>query len=380
MVDSLVDDEVVAEVLKVGNFLFYRCIDMQDFYKSMGKKKDNRWAVVGLIVFCILVIWNSIVKSGNLLFYIIWLLLWISIYSIFDWLERRSTSRPASLWKDFKKKYPIIIQYTPPKWINPAEAWLLYNCKVDPTDLTSLIYQWKFEKLIDIKTFVWENSNKEFIKLIKKDEIPLTRPLFESEIFDSLFSMWNVKIIEWAFQLRYALMLEDLEYHWIKKWWIYRSTLWSNWKYIYNFLLILLFFSCYYLFVSIEARHHFPQFLILLVVLFLGCVFLGWLVYWWWRLKFTDKWAKLASYLIGYRNFIKSCDENKIKLLLKDDPLFVDRTLPYATAFWLETEFLKKVSPLKKDWNAKYFRWQKVPHLGVLRFFLLWWDDDNSFF
>ena len=42
VVDSLVDDEVVAEVLKVGNFLFYRCIDMQDFYKSMGKKKDNR--------------------------------------------------------------------------------------------------------------------------------------------------------------------------------------------------------------------------------------------------------------------------------------------------------------------------------------------------
>jgi hypothetical protein len=42
VVDSLVDDEVVAEVLKVGNFLFYRCKDMQDFYKSMGKKKDNR--------------------------------------------------------------------------------------------------------------------------------------------------------------------------------------------------------------------------------------------------------------------------------------------------------------------------------------------------
>ena len=27
---------------KVGNFLFYRCIDMQDFYKSIGKKKDDR--------------------------------------------------------------------------------------------------------------------------------------------------------------------------------------------------------------------------------------------------------------------------------------------------------------------------------------------------
>ena len=64
----------------------------------------------------------------------------------------------------------------------------------------------------------------------------------------------------------------------------------------------------------------------------------------------------MASQLIGYRNFIKSCDEKKIELLLKDDPLFIDRTLPFATAFGVETEFLNKISPLKSDWNAKYVR------------------------
>jgi hypothetical protein len=53
---------------------------------------------------------------------------------------------------------------------------------------------------------------------------------------------------------------------------------------------------------------------------------------------------------------LKSCDENKIKLFLKDDPLFVDRALPYATAFGIETEFLKKISPLRSDWNARYVR------------------------
>ena len=40
----------------------------------------------------------------------------------------------------------------------------------------------------------------------------------------------------------------------------------------------------------------------------------------------------------------------------KDDPLFIDRTLPYATAFGIETEFLKKISPLRSDWNARYVR------------------------
>lgn len=49
-----------------------------------------------------------------------------------------------------------------------------------------------------------------------------------------------------------------------------------------------------------------------------------------------------------------------IKLYLKEDPLFIDKTLPYATAFGLETEFLNKVTPLVKDRKAKYINGHKV--------------------
>ena len=346
---------------------------MQTDFGELLSKKKNWWALLWLALLVILVVWKEIIKSGHLLFCVISITVWILIYFAFDWLEKFMIAKPAHLWKSYEKKYPIVVQYEPPKWINPAEAWLLYNCRVDPTDLTSLIYQWKFENLINIKIVTWENSKKEYIKLIKLEEMPLTRPLFEMEIFDSLFSMWNVKIIEWAFQLRYALILEDLEYHWIKKWWLYRSSLWVGWKYIYNFLVFLLFFWIYWLF-SAEIWPYFKYFLILLGLLFFACVFLWWLIYWWEKLKFTDKWAKLASHVIGFSNFIKSCDENKIKLFLEEDPLFVDRLLPYATAFWMETEFLNKVSPLRKDRNAKYVRWQKVPDLSILRFFFWWWD------
>ena len=123
------------------------------------------------------------------------------------------------------------------------------------------------------------------------------------------------------------------------------------------------------------------EFLWWLFVIF--CVIMWLILFYWkidWRsnLKYTDKWAELASRVIGYSQFIKSCDENKIKLLLKEDPLFIDRTLPYATAFGMETEFLKKISPLKNDWDAKYFRWTKVPSwVWVLRFLT---KDDNSWY
>lgn len=373
------------------------------------KRNNDGWkTLVAFSLIAIFLIWKAIIDSWHLIFYIVCLVIWVALYYFLEKLQAKKVSKPASLWKVYSKKYPIIIQYAPPKWINPAEAWLLYNCSVEPTDLTSLVYQWKFEKLIDIKTFKWENSKREYIKLIKKNDMPLTRPLFESEIFDSIFRMGDVKIIEWAFQLRYALMLEDLEYHWIQKWWVKmwwnidknskdialnlgRHQFWIDefWNQIW--LEVLFFWMFFFLmifsiimesfWVSDNISLTFSEFMWSLWLLFLVClwgVLYYWTKDWWWKLKFTDRWAELASQVIGYSEFIKSCDENKIKLLLKEDPLFIDRTLPYATAFWMETEFLKKISPLKKDWNARYYKWKKVPHwIWVLRFFT---KDENSFF
>lgn len=360
-------------------------------------KNNNKYKLlVALSLVAIFFIWKAIIQSGHLLFYFICLVISVIVYFSFKYLQKKKLTRPASLWKIYAEKFPIIIQYAPPKWINPAEAWLLYNCSVEPTDLTSLIYQWKFEKLIDIKTFTWKNSSKEYIKLIKKNDIPLSRPLFESEIFDSIFCMWDVKVIEWAFQLRYALMLEDLEYHWIQKWWIIagkkknkkvdikNEKFWVEsfiiWFYIFVSILSIILESAWISTdISVGTSMTFSE-LIWFIAVFLWAAILVILIYWnmdgWWNLKFTEKWAELASQVIWYSQFIKSCDENKIKMLLKEDSLFIDRTLPYATAFWMETEFLKKISPLKRDWNAKYVKWQKVPSwTWILRFFLK--DDDS---
>ena len=163
------------------------------FYWCANKKDKNWWTLVALTLLAIFFIWKSIIESGHLWFYIICLVWGVALYFFINFLQKNKTSKPASLWRVYSKKYPIVVQYFPPKWINPAEAWLLYNCSVEPTDLTSLIYQWKFEKLIDIKTFKWENSNKEYIKLIKLKDMPLTRPLFESGIFDSIFCIFIIK-------------------------------------------------------------------------------------------------------------------------------------------------------------------------------------------
>ena len=289
------------------------------------------------------------------------IVLYALLYYLVKFINKKIKEKPASLPKEFKKKYPIIPQYFPPKGLNPAEAWLLYNCKVDVFDLTSLIYQWALEWLISIKTVKWKDDKETFskIELDKLEDIGEGCPFFEQEIFNSIFCIGNKKVINNSFELRYALMLEDLEYHWIKKWWLCRKTGWKIQKYIYTLSLFLLVICSFYLFEHVIQLNWVLPIFSVFIVLLVACIFL-----WWYidngKLQLTDKWSKLAAYVIWYRNFIKNCDENMIKLYLKEDPLFIDKTLPYATAFGLETEFLNKVTPLVKDRKAKYINGHKV--------------------
>ena len=61
------------------------------------------------------------------------------------------------------------------------------------------------------------------------------------------------------------------------------------------------------------------------------------------KLKLTESWSELVSKILWYREFLKSCDENKLKTFLKQDPLYFDKILPYAVVFGIETELTEKV-------------------------------------
>ncbi len=55
-----------------------------------------------------------------------------------------------------------------------------------------------------------------------------------------------------------------------------------------------------------------------------------------------------------------------LKEFLSEDPLFVDKTLPYAVAFGLETQFLEKVTPLLKDIEQSRLFKKNYPQFPVV--------------
>jgi hypothetical protein len=50
---------------------------------------------------------------------------------------------------------------------------------------------------------------------------------------------------------------------------------------------------------------------------------------------------------------LQKCDENQIRTQLKEDPLFIDKALPYATVFGIESDLIKKISPIMNELNIK---------------------------
>ena len=71
------------------------------------------------------------------------------------------------------------------------------------------------------------------------------------------------------------------------------------------------------------------------------------------KLKETEEWAKLISHVLWYREFLAACDENKLRLFLQQDPLYFDKILPYAVAFGLDTELIKKIEPIMQEMGIK---------------------------
>ena len=90
------------------------------------------------------------------------------------------------------------------------------------------------------------------------------------------------------------------------------------------------------------------------IVLWLCCIIISFLIILSRKnFKETEEWEKLISQILWYKEFLTTCDENKLRLFLKEDPLYFDKTLPYAIVFWLETELINKITPIMEEMNIK---------------------------
>lgn len=290
---------------------------------------------------------------------IVWVLIFSFLIRFISNLLRKRIA-PVKIWKKFGINYPIIVQYTPPKWINSSEAWLIFNCRVDPIDMTSLFYQWKNDKIIAINCVKKTPSSNDIQRVIitKMKDIPDESQMYEKDFFHTIFRKQDTVILDKNTKLNFLSSLYALEDYGIRKKWLCRrkktSFLW--------YLLFILLTLC-----LIPLFQHFGWIWVLIWIFVVPMIY-GISINNDYKIKLTDEWAKLASYIIWYAKFIKECDENQLRLFLEQDPLYVDKILPYAVAFGLEAELLKKATPLMKELEKNWITWNLIDIWNMINF------------
>ena len=249
-------------------------------------------------------------------------------------------------WK-LAKEFPIVVQYTPPQNISSAEASLLIHRHAEPISIISLIYKWASEWLILIKTnqkddTLWDNKKLNDVIIEKLWEISESAPDYEKKLFKSISTKNGIS--EKLLSLRIESAKLNLEEYWKKKKWFTSRNIKPYLKGLSVFLFLMILFSIY---LFVKRWQFIPWvFILLIVVWFASAIYCTNNDTY---NKLTKSWAKILSHVLWYREFLLRCDENKLRSFLKEDPLFIDKILPYATIFGLDSELIKKITPIMKE-------------------------------
>jgi len=259
-----------------------------------------------------------------------------------------------------KKPDLITVQYSAPKGVSASEIGVLIDDVIDPRDISCIFYEWALNKIIKIEQTSEGGifSSEEFtITKLKNLEWAST---YQKKFFDKLFAKKGTVVLsktdhalQEAFYQCYKALAKSVkekgryetdDINEFRTFRVMRITLClcsAFWIFLYYYLMVDWINNTLMLPVH-EGWSDVSCFSVLYMI--------AWIWTSWIREEVkTEKSKELYTLCLGYQEFIQQCDEAQLRTFLAEDPLFVDKTLPYAVAFGLESAFIKKVSPLLQE-------------------------------
>lgn len=275
-----------------------------------------------------------------------------------------------------KEKNIFLIQYSPPKWIDSAKAGLLLYRRSDSVSIVSLIYKWLWDWLIsvDLEQIQGKKSKDKKVSYVlhKKNEISEIAPSYELLFWKSIFDSWETAIISGNQDLNLEPSLKAMEEYWYNSWWFSKRGLVDEPGFVVMCIIIFLMIILWITPNSTENKEYMSLFLVILYLI-LYCfpkiwVLVGIEVPKFKKLKLTKEGKKLVSHILWYREFLRTCDAEVLKTFLKQDPLYFDKILSYAIVFWIESELIKKLTPIMDEIGLKLYVSQfKNPFYSIFK-------------
>ena len=242
-------------------------------------------------------------------------------------------------WYRYGKDYQIVrmVQYVPPKDLTPAEAGMIIDEKADNVDILSLLPYWAHNGHITMRRIpkTWGKDDHELTKI---SELPTSAAPYERIVFDGLFSDGDAVLIS---------SLENSFYQYLQS---AKTSLKAHLETM----------GVYYP-ISIKMQIYTAVIAVFLGILgiFLGFIFQSFalglglglssavgLFFANFMLKKNEKGVQLYQEVLGFKMFVKAAEKDMIERMLKDDPEYFEKTLPYAMIFGYAKQWSKKFDGL----------------------------------
>ncbi|HUH46535.1 MAG TPA: DUF2207 domain-containing protein, partial [Arenibacter sp.] len=248
------------------------------------------------------------------------------------------------VWWSFGKDERVIATttYYPPDQIDPAMVGFLINDRDDDSDLISLIPFWGAKGLVRIEEIPKKGLfGSKDVKLVKLGPLPMDAPIYEREIFEGLFGVSGdtdnpevlVSSLKNTFYTKMSTakkqLIECAQPYYVGE---SRKVQWA----MYLILILLA--------IGLTLIGLFFWGLLAAIALVISCVGLIFLNRF--MVKKNAKGNQILSELKGFRRFIKVAEENKLKMLLYDNPRYFESTMGYALAFGMFAQWAKKFDVL----------------------------------
>jgi uncharacterized membrane protein len=250
------------------------------------------------------------------------------------------------VWKKWGKDHEVTVQteFYPPENISPSVSGYVIDDKLDRRDLTALVPYWgaggylKINELQESSLFgLVKHKEYEFIKL---KELPANAPAFEKTFFNGIFEtgdtvkLSDLKNVLYISMNKAKQQLQDevnMDDFYVK----YSRGL----KALFTVLGVVLFATG--IFQLIVNWDYIKWIGIALMASGIIVFIFGLLM-----AKKTKKGTLLYQKLLGFKEFIKSVEQDRLQEFLKQDQNYFDKVLPYAIVFDIADTWKDKLKGL----------------------------------
>ncbi len=242
------------------------------------------------------------------------------------------------LWRKIgrDKKFTEMVFYKPPEDMNPAEAGVLIDDALDKRDIISIIINWAVSGIVKIK----EIEGGSDYELIKLKDLPMESRDYEKVLFNELFALGNsVKVS--SLKNKFYKTIQKVRRLINKE--ISSEKLYTPGSRAIGKILstvgFFVLFTTIFVFVSYGVYDSLAVLADGIMMIIFGRI----------MPQKTEKGLEKFKVLKGFREFVEKVEKPVLEKMVKEDPMYFSKYLPYAIILGVEKKWAKKFEPLLKE-------------------------------